>query len=169
MTPKIFLDTNALIYLIENHPDFSPKISPIFNQIFQNQLQSITSIITVTEVLVNPMKQENKSLIEKYLNLFTNLTSLKVVEPNMQTAIDAAHIKAVTPTLFFAFTSAPLASRTCTTSPCPSAVARNKAVPPFVAFAFTSAPAANKTFTVAEFPFAAAAIRAVAPITSSLV
>ncbi|HJZ05968.1 MAG TPA: PIN domain-containing protein [Patescibacteria group bacterium] len=94
MTPKIFLDTNALIYLIENHPDFSPKISPIFNQIFQNQLQSITSIITVTEVLVNPMKQENKSLIEKYLNLFTNLTSLKVVEPNMQTAIDAAHIKA---------------------------------------------------------------------------
>src|SRR3972149_547644 len=47
---EISLDANALIYLIENHPDFSPKISPIFNQIFQNQLQSITSIITVTEV-----------------------------------------------------------------------------------------------------------------------
>ena len=94
MTPKIFLDTNALIYLIENHPDFAPKISPIFNQIFHDQLQSVTSIITVTEVLVNPIKQKNQSLIERYLNLFTNLPSLKVVEPNFQTAIDAAYIKA---------------------------------------------------------------------------
>lgn len=94
MTPKIFLDTNALIYLIENHPEFAPKISPIFDQIFQNHLQAVTSIITVTEVLVNPIKYDNKPLIEKYMNLFANLPSLSVVRPSTKTAVNAAYVKA---------------------------------------------------------------------------
>ena len=79
---------------MENHPGFAHKLAPIFQQIAQGSLEAYTSVISVTEVLVNPIKLGNQSLVEKYNNLFTNVPSLHICTPEYQTALLAASIKA---------------------------------------------------------------------------
>lgn len=94
MTSPIFLDTNCFIYLVEDHPVFAPKIAPVFKKITEGSLDAVTSVITVSEVLVAPIKLENQELITKYHNVFTHVPSLRILSPSYKTAIAAARISA---------------------------------------------------------------------------
>ncbi len=94
MTSPVFLDTSCFIYLIEDHPLFAAKVAPVFKRITDGKLEAITSVITVSEVLVAPIKQNNEGLIAKYHELFTQVDDLRVMAPSYQTAIVAARIAA---------------------------------------------------------------------------
>jgi predicted nucleic acid-binding protein len=56
----MYLDTNILIYLLEQHKDYSERIAKILQELADNNGQLITSVITVTEFLAGT---ESSSLV----------------------------------------------------------------------------------------------------------
>ena len=95
MKDPLFLDTSCFIYLIENHPQFALPLRSVFSDLGKKKIQAVTSVVTVAEVLVKPMELKRDDLIQKYHELFTQVSSLHVVAPTYETAREAADICAV--------------------------------------------------------------------------
>jgi len=47
------LDTAPLIYFIEENPSYLPRVRPFFEAIDRGDIQVVTSVLTLTEVLVH--------------------------------------------------------------------------------------------------------------------
>jgi len=56
----MYLDTNILIYLLEQHNDYSERVADVLEEIAHNNGQLVTSVITVTEFLAGT---ESSSLV----------------------------------------------------------------------------------------------------------
>ena len=63
---RICIDTAPIIYFIEKHPKYITHLHPLFVEINKGNVEAITSTITLLEVLVLPLKNNNKILAEKY-------------------------------------------------------------------------------------------------------
>lgn len=62
----VYLDAAPLIYYIEEHPTYLPKLDPIFWQSGQGQIRVVTSVISLLEVLVGPFKHGLRDLAHVY-------------------------------------------------------------------------------------------------------
>lgn len=60
----VALDTAPLIYFIEENPTWLPAIEPFF--------KAVTSTLTITEVLVHPLRKLQQSLAEQYRRILLN-------------------------------------------------------------------------------------------------
>lgn len=89
----VFLDTPCFIYLIENHKEFALPLKSLFSNLGKGKIQAVTSVVTVAEVLVKPYELKRDDLVQKYHELFTQVTSLHVVAPTYNTACAAAAIR----------------------------------------------------------------------------
>ena len=63
---KVFLDTAPLIYYIEESPKYSPILNKLFLENSKGEFLFQTSVITLLEVLVLPMRQNEIQLVEQY-------------------------------------------------------------------------------------------------------
>lgn len=90
----IFLDTACFIYTFEDHPQFSPLTTDLFDAISQEKIIAYTSVITVSEVLTKPYELNNNPLAKQYEEIFAQLPNLEIANPNYETARNAARIKA---------------------------------------------------------------------------
>ena len=89
---RIGLDTNVLIYYIEEHPVFLGKIEPIIDKIITGRATGITSYVTLLELLVKPMREGRFDLIEQYKQIIS--TQLEMVPLGDDVAIKAAELRA---------------------------------------------------------------------------
>ena len=62
----VAIDTNALIYFVEDHPAFGPIVDPAFAKIMSRRVVAHASVITLVEVLLLPLRREQKELADKY-------------------------------------------------------------------------------------------------------
>lgn len=93
MSNRIFLDTNPLIYLIENTMPFAEKVDRfIFSKWLQDS-EFYTSTITDTEFLVMPYKLEDFETIAEYWDFLHKFDVLKCFI-NEAIAVTAAKIRA---------------------------------------------------------------------------
>jgi predicted nucleic acid-binding protein len=74
----IFLDTAALIYFFEQHPDFFPALEAFFDQLYKTDAQAITSIITYIELTTHPARRGKKQLARKYRDYLTNSENISL-------------------------------------------------------------------------------------------
>jgi predicted nucleic acid-binding protein len=88
------LDTAPLIYFIEEHPIFLPRIQPFFEALDRGLFRAITSTITLTEVLVHPMRQSQESLAEQYRKILLGARNLTTMPVTAQIAEQAAELRA---------------------------------------------------------------------------
>jgi predicted nucleic acid-binding protein len=51
------LDTAPLIYFIEKHHIYLPLVRPFFEAVERDDIQVVTSTLTLTEVLIRPLRQ----------------------------------------------------------------------------------------------------------------
>jgi len=51
------LDTGPLIYYIEEHPTFLPRVAPFFEAADRGEFRLVTSLVTLIEVLVHPVRE----------------------------------------------------------------------------------------------------------------
>jgi predicted nucleic acid-binding protein len=51
---RIFWDSNLFIYLLEDHPEFSPAVADLRQKMLERGDQLLTSALTLGEVLVKP-------------------------------------------------------------------------------------------------------------------
>ncbi|MEA2089719.1 MAG: type II toxin-antitoxin system VapC family toxin [Thermoproteota archaeon] len=73
-----YLDTNIIIYAIENHPTYGKPCKKILKQIEQKKLKVATSMLTLVETLnvLHKINKELKKKSKKELNINKNINAL---------------------------------------------------------------------------------------------
>jgi len=66
---RICIDTAPIIYFIEQHVKYRNIIRPVFAEIAAGNIETITSTITLLEVLVHPLRTGDETLAEKYRDI----------------------------------------------------------------------------------------------------
>jgi predicted nucleic acid-binding protein len=89
------LDTAPLIYFIEQHPNYTGVVNPFFEALEHRELRVVTSTITLLEVLVAPMKQNDAQLAAKYRNVLLKTRDLSLISLTQSIAEEAARLRAV--------------------------------------------------------------------------
>ena len=77
---RICIDTAPFIYFIEKDPKYLSIVRPIFAEIDAGNIESLTSTITLLEVLVLPFKTINESLAEEYREILLHAEGLTTYE-----------------------------------------------------------------------------------------
>jgi len=89
---RIGLDTNVLIYYIEEHPIYLKKIEPLIEKIADGKATGITSYVTLLELLVKPIREGRSDLVGQYKTILTG--QLEMVPMDEAVSIKAAELRA---------------------------------------------------------------------------
>ena len=90
----IGLDTMLFIYSMEAKEPYMSMLSSIFYYIEKGLAKGVTSIITLTEILVKPIKDRNIEAVKDYKFLLNNFPNLKMVNIDPKTAEKGAELRA---------------------------------------------------------------------------
>jgi predicted nucleic acid-binding protein len=91
---KLGLDTLPIIYFVEAHPKYDERVTEIFRQIASGKLIGVTSVITLTEVLVHPIRLGEADLQNDYRDLMLNSANFETVFIDTSVAESAADLRA---------------------------------------------------------------------------
>lgn len=89
---RIGIDTNVLIYYIEEHPIYLKKIEPLIEKIADGKVTGITSYVTLLELLVKPIREGRSDLVDQYKTILTG--QLEMVTMDEGVSIKAAELRA---------------------------------------------------------------------------
>ncbi len=91
---RLSLDTAPIIYLIEAHPRYEPVVVEIARRISAVELTAITSVITLGEVLVQPLATGNLPLGMRCREILLNSRGLHTRAIDAPAAERAAQLRA---------------------------------------------------------------------------
>ena len=63
---QVALDTNVFIYYIESNPEYLGALVPLFRRIDEGGVVVHVSAITLTELLIKPIRQNRTELADEY-------------------------------------------------------------------------------------------------------
>jgi predicted nucleic acid-binding protein len=90
----VYLDTNIFIYALEGYQSCAAQIESIFNAIDNGSIASVTSELTLAEVLVKPYQLGDAKLIDSYHAILSPSDSLAVLPISRNILIQAAQLRA---------------------------------------------------------------------------
>jgi predicted nucleic acid-binding protein len=88
------LDTAPLIYLIERHPVHAAKLKPFFAAAERQEFRIVTSLVTLLEVLVHPLRNRREDLAREYREILLRSPSLAALPLGEEIAEEAARLRA---------------------------------------------------------------------------
>ena len=88
------LDTAPLIYFVEENPNYIALVDTFFTALHRGEFNVVTSAITVTEVLVQPLRSNNVPLSQQYRDILLNSNELTVINVSPAIAEIAARLRA---------------------------------------------------------------------------
>lgn len=88
------LDTTPLIYFIEESPAYLPTILPFFVAVDRGEFTVVTSMVTLLEVLVQPLRHGNTQLAQRYRDILLNARGLATIPLSQDIAEEAARLRA---------------------------------------------------------------------------
>jgi predicted nucleic acid-binding protein len=88
------LDTAPLIYFIEQNPTYIEIMRLFFRTLNQGEFTVVTSVITIPEVLVYPLRQGNTTLAQQYREILFNSQGLITIDIVADIAEIAAQLRA---------------------------------------------------------------------------
>lgn len=88
------LDTAPLIYFIEQNEMYLEPVRAFFQAMSQGAFQVVTSTLTLTEVLVHPLRSGNVELAEQYCDVVLDQENLVTVPVSVEIAEVAAQLRA---------------------------------------------------------------------------
>lgn len=92
---RLGLDTSSFIYFVETHPQYDALVTEIFQRIaLGHTLSGVTSVITLCEVLVHPLRRGNAYLQREYTDLLLNSANLQTLPVDADVAAQAAVLRA---------------------------------------------------------------------------
>jgi predicted nucleic acid-binding protein len=89
------MDTAPLIYFIEENPTYVKFVDPFFEAIERNEVTVVTSMVTLLEVLVVPIRLKKDSLSKKYRDLLFKSKGLSTVPVTQEIAEEAARLRSI--------------------------------------------------------------------------
>jgi len=87
------LDTAPLIYFIEENPIFIETVKLFFEAMDRGDFLVVTSTVTLLEVLVHPLRSNNRELATEYRDILLN-SRLMTMEVSNTIAEQAAQLRA---------------------------------------------------------------------------
>ncbi|KKM11952.1 hypothetical protein SY88_06055 [Clostridiales bacterium PH28_bin88] len=93
-TSMVLVDTNCLIYYLEDGPGSTMLEEDIFRPISEGKLSGMMSVITLLEVLVKPLKEGRNDVVEDYLETLTTYPNLIIMGVGNSLVVRAAQIRA---------------------------------------------------------------------------
>ncbi|MCL1473207.1 type II toxin-antitoxin system VapC family toxin [Argonema antarcticum] len=89
------LDSAPLIYYIEENPIYLQIADAFFEALNRGEFRVVTSVLTLSEVLVYPLRQGNAALAQEYLDILFYQQGLSTIEVTSDIAQAAAQLRAV--------------------------------------------------------------------------
>ena len=89
------LDSAPLIYFIEQNPAYLEMVRFFFRALDRGEFRVVTSVLTLSEVLVYPLRQGNAALAQEYLDILFYQQGLSTIEVTSDIAQAAAQLRAV--------------------------------------------------------------------------
>ena len=88
------LDTAPLIYFIEQNEAHLEPVRAFFGAVSRGEFQVVTSTLTLTEVLVHPLRSGNVELASQYHDILLSQENLMTVPISVEIAEIAAQLRA---------------------------------------------------------------------------
>jgi predicted nucleic acid-binding protein len=90
----VALDTAPLIYYLEEHPRYLALTDEIFNAIRDRRARALTSVLTLAEVLVKPLRDGRRDLANQYRRLLAATRGFTLCPVGENTCERAAELRA---------------------------------------------------------------------------
>jgi len=90
----VCVDTAPFIYFIEENPLYLPHLRAFFSAVERGHVRVVTSILTLTEVLIHPLRQGNTQLADHYRRILLRARYVETLAVSPQIADVAARIRA---------------------------------------------------------------------------
>ena len=87
-------DTAQVIYFIEAHPKYDALVTPVFEMVDQGTLTGWSSVVTLSEVLVQPILKADAKLQRQYHDLLRNSVNFHLLAINAAIAERTAELRA---------------------------------------------------------------------------
>ena len=91
---RVFLDSMALIYFIENNATYLPQLLPVFERVDRGLITGLSSYITLLEVLVQPIRKQQADIARKYRETLTRGPNFTLFPVEESVAEKSAEIRA---------------------------------------------------------------------------
>ena len=90
---RVFIDTSPIIYYLENNALYADRIKNFFAKCFREDIQLVTSAVTVEEYLVFPYSSGKAELVDNFKR-FIKYMNIEVVGIDSHVAEQGAKIRA---------------------------------------------------------------------------
>jgi predicted nucleic acid-binding protein len=90
----VYLDANVIIHVVEGHPKFSAVLCRLMDAIETKQIQAFTSEISWAEVMVVPIRENDKLRLLQFATLLTTPEALQLIPVDLTTLKQSAEIRA---------------------------------------------------------------------------
>ena len=91
---KLYVDSAPLIYYVEEHKVYVDKMEQILHLVENTSLEAVSSVLTLSEVLVMPVRLGAHHLTRRYRSILMNREFCTLVSISADIAIRAASIRA---------------------------------------------------------------------------
>lgn len=91
----IAFDTAPIIYFVEANPPYDALVTEIFQRVDDGKITGLTSVISLCEVLVHPIRNQNQALKQRYRDILQNSANFFTRSVNSTVAEAAAEFRAI--------------------------------------------------------------------------
>jgi predicted nucleic acid-binding protein len=90
----VYLDANIIIHIIEGHSNFSAVLCRLMDAIETKKIQAFTSEISWVEVMVVPIRKNDKLRLQQFATLLSTPEALQLIPVDLATLKQSAEIRA---------------------------------------------------------------------------
>ena len=91
---RLYIETAPLIYYVEENPRYLAIMDRIMNAIENTLIEAFSSVMTLTEVLPQPMRTGNIALAQEYRDILLFSAAFTLLPVTAQIAESAAYLRA---------------------------------------------------------------------------
>jgi len=91
---RLYIETAPLIYYVEENPAYIAAMQAIFEAVENSSIEFVSSVLTLTEVLVQPLKHDNAYLVQEYRDILTRSHGFRLHDVTASVAESAARLRA---------------------------------------------------------------------------
>jgi predicted nucleic acid-binding protein len=89
---RVYFDVNPIIYFIEQNSQFAETVTPIFEMIGDGSIVAFTSELSLTEILIKPIRDNLNQVIQAHKELLLDPELFTLISPNQDTFLLAAEL-----------------------------------------------------------------------------
>ena len=93
---RIYLDSNIWLYALEDSPEYSELLVSLFSAAKARSLMVFTSELTLAEVLVRSIRENDAAKQAIYTRAITETNSTKAVSVSRSILVEAARVRGIT-------------------------------------------------------------------------